>query len=336
MKNYRRKIRRVLFPTFALMMAGMLVSCDKERTASAPELSVTASKTTVTEGEPVRFYLNGHSDYLPFFSGEDGSSYDYHDIPRVYPASLNLSFSTRLEGGNQLSDILSVKYSSDFSGEYTREAVRAATWTDITDKFTIPSKIESTQTPSGTLDMSEIFSQQQEVVFLAFDYKVAPFTGSNDRTVVYIYDFAVNAVSEIGVSTVMDQSTVNWQMVRFGEGFDEDAFGPNNNATRLCLKCSPQPAAEREVYAISPAIKPASEVNMGPDTGVTLKSYVDEYPGSHEYTFDRAGEYDVTFVAVNGAVNGRKQKTVTIRVKVDPAADTEAGGETVPSEKEEW
>lgn len=324
-----------------LILAGCMgllnIGCEEDLPLDHPALKVTASTEVCTVGEEVVFYLAGEADYLLFYPGGQGGDYRYSREDRIYPATVRLSFESRLEGGNQLTDILHLKYSTDFSGEYTPEAVRAATWTDITERFTVPAVIQTETTPSGIEEVTSLFESGLPVWF-AWQYTMEAYDAvrDNERTAVYIYDFDLSAASEISEQALLQQATANWQFVYYGEGYAEDRFGPNNNATRLCLKCSPQPPAAREAWAISPAVTAVSEINLGVDHAITVKSYVQPFPGSYGYTFSEPGEYEVVFVALNTAAQGQRETVQRLRLTVVEAPDLEAGGETDGVEEEVW
>lgn len=76
-----------------------------------------------------------------------------------------LEFTTYRQYGKQ-SNTLSILISTDFSGDYTAEGIRKATWKDITSKATLSEGADNT--PSGLIDISDFAVKGP--VYLAFRY----------------------------------------------------------------------------------------------------------------------------------------------------------------------
>ena len=63
---------------------------------------------------------------------------------------MKLSFSSSVQYGTQKNNI-AVLVSSDFSGDYTMEGIRKATWKDVTGKFTLASGKEPVESGDVTI-----------------------------------------------------------------------------------------------------------------------------------------------------------------------------------------
>lgn len=333
---------RIISSLYGILPVAALLAtaCSADVAVESPQLSVATEHSRFAAGETVRFALDGEADYVLFYSGEVGNDYAYSDKDRIYPVTLETSFSSRLEGGCQLTDILSVKYSTDFSGEYTADAIAAATWADITDSFVIPTTIPSdnvTSTPSGALDLTDLAAESTPF-YVAFKYNIAAYDPDlgNERTNVYIYDFNVRASYADGYEDLVTQATAGWQFVLLGEGYAEDPYGPNSNASRLCLKCGAKPAFDREAWAVSARITPRSEVNTGTDKAVSAKVYYDAFPSSFEHAYTSCGDYVAVFEAINVTADGRKSVICKVPVSVVETSDIEGGGSIGPVEGQTW
>lgn len=87
---------------------------------------VSLEAETFKVGEPVRFHFSGNPDFIIFYSGEKGNDYAYKDTDRITDSEMTFSFSTTTTSGtagNPNPSRVPVCYSTDFSGEYTEEAV---------------------------------------------------------------------------------------------------------------------------------------------------------------------------------------------------------------------
>src|SRR5690606_6992007 len=116
--------------------------CTKENERMSPgtlkitPFKVTADALEVELGEPVHFRLEGNADTVYFWSGEFGKDYSYTGGREMLVENPTLRIRTASSYGHQES--LSILLSQDFSGEYSYEGITAATWKDMTPKFSIP------------------------------------------------------------------------------------------------------------------------------------------------------------------------------------------------------
>ena len=133
----------------SLFSAAALTSCRKEfEKVDDVDFDVHATSSVFKVGEPAVFEMSGNPDFITFYSGETGSDYAYKDTDRIIETEMTLSFTTTTSSGtvgHPNPAVVPVAWSDDFSGEYTEEAVRNATWHDITDEFTMPDNTGITQ-----------------------------------------------------------------------------------------------------------------------------------------------------------------------------------------------
>ena len=104
----------------ALCSLATVISCRKmHEETQAVNIDVSTEYQVYKIGEPVSFKIDSNADFLTFYSGEEGSKYEYHDVNRVVDAGIALSFMTSTSSGLAGSpnpSILPVSYSNDFSG----------------------------------------------------------------------------------------------------------------------------------------------------------------------------------------------------------------------------
>ena len=151
-----------------MILAMALVSCHSGfEKAVTPNLNVTTDSEVYFTDDAVVFNIDSDADFISFYSGEKGNSYEYAQKERIYEGQLYLSFSSAFQAGaqwkRQLEEdvtkrILRVFWSSDFTGEYNAEAIAAATWNELTASADFPTsraenaKLLSNTTPSGEIE----------------------------------------------------------------------------------------------------------------------------------------------------------------------------------------
>ncbi|HYH55443.1 MAG TPA: DUF5017 domain-containing protein [Anseongella sp.] len=159
-----------------LICAGLLLwsSCSKDlQVSEAPDFDVTVESPAYKVGENVLFRISGGADIISFYSGEVYNDYAYRDgrVVAVPDSGATLSFTSAVQGGSQENQ-LSVLVSSDFNGNYeSLETVKAATWTDITDRFTLGTS--ATFLASTPQDISDLM-EAGKPLYIAFKYLTRP------------------------------------------------------------------------------------------------------------------------------------------------------------------
>jgi len=88
---------------------------------------------------------------------------------------LELSFKTRMVYGTQ-DNQLAILVSTDFNGVYEKEDINAATWTDITEEFTLSSGGDDFTT-SGIKEL-EAYMEPNKPIYIAFRYTYLPDAGN--------------------------------------------------------------------------------------------------------------------------------------------------------------
>lgn len=165
------KRSKYIFYTF---IALVVASCSKKLEVAIPELSVTPVSTTVKAGETVVFTLGNEKspDNLFFFSGEPLQQYsNSYGVGKgrlaLNSSGYSFSFQSRFDYNGPPTDSvakyglqtgqLSMWASTDFNGKLDSASVKSATWTDITDKFTLPTaQHASSFTNSGVNNLTDV------------------------------------------------------------------------------------------------------------------------------------------------------------------------------------
>lgn len=334
-----------------IAMAFGAVSCHSVfEKAAVPTLEVTTDSDVYCTDGAVTFNIESNADYISFYSGELGNEYNYAKVERVYAGNLYLSFNSAFASGSQYKRqededvtrrLLRVFWSSDFSGEYTNEAINSAKWNELTHKADFPTsrsdnaKLLSNTTPSGEIDITELAAVGKPVYF-AFRYHIDAYDAeiANARSRASVFNFLINSyTSEIDVrADVATQAQMGWQLVM--SGFDDSEKKPENLSSYLWFDCDTGLPCDLECWAVSAPIQLSNEVNIGCDYAVAIKSYVDEPLKKYTYTYSKPGTYDVCFVAANVDHEGVRKETIkTLRIVV-----YDFGGATIvqPEDNGSW
>ena len=308
--------------------------CNEEETVDAPQFTATAPGGVFKVGEPVTFRFEGDPDFITFYSGEAGNAYDYRNRDRIEPAEVTLSFLENTRAGTAglpNPAYAPIFYSVDFDGDYTEEGVRRATWVDLSEYFTYPTDTGQ-DIPAGTLYIDNLFPADGSPLYLMFHYAVKQYTGKNGRTEIRIMNFRINGITDAGTTALYNHKSAGFQFV-FAESYNtyNQTQTPAVASSYLQLRTDFKPAADMEFWTVSGGLHRPADVNSGPDLGIGIKAVADPTLTSYSHTYDKPGEYTVTFVAANSKVYGRKEVVCEMKITV---VDDQGG--IVPPIPDEW
>ncbi len=318
------------FFAFAAALAA-LYACGDSFYDVAPlsDFKVSTEKDVYKAGERVTFTLSGDADFIMFYSGEEGSAYDYRDKHRLYPDEMRLSFSTAtypVEGTNPHSGRL--LWSNDFPGVYDPEWIKLSTWHDITDRivYPLPSPTYYTLYDTEDMDISDIFAAAPgEPVYFCWAFQ----TNANSTR----NRFRVDNWHIYGKNTGKDFysfAQCSFTMIE-GCGFDVDpspTYFPKVTDKYIVWDGISKSTAYKEGWAVSGPITFAEAIDAGKDSGIALKSIGDPVLREHNYYFSKPGTYEVVFEAMN--INAEKKnsaiakKTITVEAGEAPEDDATA------------
>lgn len=178
-----------------------------------------------------------HTDFLPV-TVDDSSL-----------GGRNLSFTTEGRYGTP-PDQLTVWVSTDFDGGYELGNVEAATWTEITDEFTLPTASDEV-TPSGSLDLWSLMDDDDERIYVAFKYVYNPNNASESSGInwrIKNFEIQTNAGARI-----LNQEEAQFQIVNKGP---LEAGRVSVSATQVLLRSnSSDKTSETTFWAISGPIE---------------------------------------------------------------------------------
>ena len=179
-----------------------MTSCNKDIVPNLPDptFDVTTKSSTFKAGQPVTFLFTGTAHSISFYSGETLKDYTFKGgrIVDVTGAGATMEFTSSLQTGTQTNQ-LSIMASTNFTGDYSSVAsVKAATWTDITSRFTLGTS--ATFVATGAKDISDLIVSGKPI-YIAFKYVTnsqAPTPGGNGLARQwYIQTFAIKSTTTL-------------------------------------------------------------------------------------------------------------------------------------------
>ncbi len=286
-------------------------ACKKD-TPDAPTFNVVTSKAEYNLADSVEFQMSGYADVIGFYSGEAGKEYRYRNRLESDQGKMHLNIQTQVLYGTQANN-LSLLYSTDFDNIYSVAGISKATWTDITNRFTLSTAAAGavgTAVTSADVDLSDL-PVSGKPIFFAFKWVgQASTTAALGGRTWRVPAFNLTNKTASGTSTIANVTSASWLAIDVKNTANKWTiqsttpflyFAPNSTLT------------ESEDWAVSKALFPNK---VSPDVSVNVKAYTDRMK-NYKYKFSKAGVYTVTFIAKNG-LNGNvkevvKELTVTIK-----------------------
>lgn len=304
-----------------------------------------AATTTVTEcrvGEPVVFALSGEAETVDFYSGEKFHEWKYADKDRMEYSDVFFSFRAQMQGGAQPHP-LTVKVSTDFDGTFGETNILAATWTDISGRFTLPTKPwianngpnnleryleEGRMISSGEVNLSPWYDEKSPYLYVAFFYHVDKYDSGlkNSRPGIWFTDIkASRSDGDIRIpilaQTKEEIHIVNGDKYAAGEaGSDWQGTPYEYNGTTISplrMWCVNNPPGDRDAYAVMNKLE-RKVSNFGPDKPENVKGGGTEMPEMYSYTFAEPGTYDVVLVGRSKTLTDEKEVICEFTVTVKP------------------
>lgn len=298
----------------AILSFFILYGCTKTEIDN-PEFRVSTSGNTFVVGEEVTFHMSGIAGFLWFYSGEFGNEYAYKSGRMLETESVSVEFQTRVQYGNQ-PDQLSVLISSDFSGEYTVEAMRAATWIDISDHFTYATSTDYLS--SGRSDISDLVDREQPL-YVAYRYTTRPQSVHGAQRTWTIRGFELHTTTELGEQSLMNQQSGGWTLVQDGEIIESGRSSVSTSSGIITVRGNNGSPETSNMYTESWAISKAVDLrtlNLGPDGSLPIKNMSDNMPEEFKHIYTDPGTYKAVFVAANHEINGAKEVVREIDITI--------------------
>ena len=310
---------------FILIIAiATLTGCLKvKEEVKTPDFDVSSDKTTYKLGDPTVFSFTGNPDFITFYSGEQGTKYDYKDRSTAVGIP-KLQFTSARNAGVQANS-LHLMVSTDFVGlgadsTSTAANLNAATWTDITSRATLATT--ATAVASGAIDLSD-FLATGKPVFIAFKYNAVTGSIQNKWTISALTvtntlpDGSVYTIANLNSTAITNYSVATL----FGPGWAAYKYIGGYN---WAITAGSSLVVAGAATAAAATTAPETWTFMGPlalnrvsnDVGTAIKDGISRVTSS-TYTFKTTGTFTATFVAANGNIYGAKEtvKQLTITVQ---------------------
>lgn len=323
-----------------------LTACEKSEPEDVDGFSVTTAKSSYLVGEEVVFDLvGGNADQITFYSGEGNAN--YQNLNRLKEAGINkLQFETSMQQGLLTdNDSLRVLISTNLSG-YDSASVVKANWVDITSRNTIwPTTLNTTFVKSDLIDISDFNTADK--VNIAFRvlgkkkptqpqrrWQIRNLELSNelaDGSKTFLFSapfisttspsasvFQFTGWVQVSLKNSLTQGTNVWDVAEAGINGRDSLRNKNGILIKTSYPLQFNPGGtlnndDNDDWVITTAVDLKS---TRPAFGTVIKNVITKILTQHTYKFTKAGNYQVTFIAIND-VNGNSKKIIkTINLEI--------------------
>ena len=313
-----------------LMASLPFASCYKDG-PPAVNFNVTTADSVYSIGDTVIFKISGNPDNISFYSGDSGNNYAFRNQTTKNGGSVNFSFQIRASNDSVYPAINSgafkVLVSNNFSGNYSTDSIasaansadsaliNAATWTDVTSRFAIPTSAANWAlntfyiTPS--VNISDVITNPNNPINIAFKFAAdtTHYMGSNG---ISIGSLLLSSKFPDGSGTSFNvvpggSKSSTWYVTNATNSLY--SWATSSTQIKFIPKYSP---TYTESWAISNAFYPDA---AKPDIAVPIKNITQSPLTTFAYKFQQTGLHKVYFVASNDRVSGSSQ--VVREVDVD-------------------
>ena len=330
----------IIYRALIIMSVGLLTlqGCKKEgseveETETPGEFEMvgyTVEDGVDTEGNPkkrVNFQLSGTQGlHILFYSGDIGGNYEYRDGRVQKLEELNLSFESNCSFGDQGCDldVFSIMASTDFNGGDQEADIRAATWVNITDRFTI-SPFESGTTvyhDSGSKNLADLTVEGQPLYLAARHIthnQIVDGALANVYTAFRVRNWNMTGGME-GEEPIVLSTTVGEAGFRFVEIGNFRSGRNALSANLITLRGNHGTVAANmeyldtmtECWAVAAPIT-MTDVSSEPDRPLRVKQSHQPPVKTFAFNYNGPGEYNAVFVLSKGD-GGTVTKEVTITI----------------------
>lgn len=304
----------------SMLAAFALTGCDPDAVDDVDfGVSVADCQNMVHAGKEVTFQFSGNPDYIAFYSGEEGNNYANKDRTEVELRSLSMTTAFRQqytdrEYYNQ--ELIRVYISEDFSGNYTVEDIKRATWTKISGQEEGQVKVpappgSSAVNTSSTFDLAAYATKD---FYVAFEYNAPkrqdiPTVEGGGKYIqaprIDVQSLVLNKETADGIKVAMNNTATDWGFQIVYENSEKKGTYLVNDESLLF---QPQKGKEHNdddiiVWMVSQKLDPNA---VSPDRGTALKG-TDVRLNGYTHTYSKPGEYTATFIATNANMWNAKQ-----------------------------
>ncbi len=302
---------------------------DEEPEELVPRFKVsgyTIADAVDTDGNPkkrVTFQLEGPAEVIDLYSGDIGGNFEYRDGRVQQLTGVNLSFQAQyVEGAQKQPESFAVLASTNFNGGSGQQDVEAATWIDITSRYTFTPGADGTWLPAGTVNADIVdVVEEGKPLYLALRHTTRDMSVYGTYSTFRVRNWLVTSTVEGRTPQIVRNGHFDPEDVRFYHVLT-GLWRDGRNVIRAAdltfrgnhgtLASHPNEfRAETVCWAISPAITVASIIS-GADLPVVVKTKEDDPIETVSFDYNGSGEYRATFLVSNGGAKRIVQTAVTI------------------------
>lgn len=302
-----------------LSASGLLLTACSEKEIEAPnDFSVSVAKATYKLGDSIQFNLSGNPDNITFYSGEPGSEYDKRDLFSSDEGTLTLQFNSQTRAGATLPRNITVLISTDFNGEYTEQAVKAAQWTDITSRAVLPANTASNaDVVSGEINLDDL-KVKGGPMYLAFRYVSENAAGTAQRYWNMGRMSLINKVPgnlDFEIAPSIEKGL--FQVVEFQGADNKWTINTGTAAShRLIHTANAINTEDDDDWVISRGFQVFQSFGHKKNA-VNVKSISGGTPGTFAWRYSAPGTYKATFIALNADRDVQKEVIKEVWVTIE-------------------
>lgn len=272
--------------------------------------------------EKIRFDISGNTDYITFYSGEQGYNYDniQRRIANDDSLKVYLSFVAKVESrpaNNSLKVLLSDTYSGIRGTNFEEDslAIVNGAWIDKTSECKLPTAQNGTATVN--LDVTEFMNRNTCIAF-KYEAQSSSLSGQPQWTISNLKLKLVykNGTEVIGLKAPLMGFTafdmLNGSTTPYLSSNTPGRWNVSSPQVSLLMNYTQAGTSRNLDYAIS---SPLIFNTTIPDIGIGI-SDLRERMVSYEYQYKNPGTYNVAFVGKNANIEGEKSIVKRISVTI--------------------
>lgn len=300
------KMKKILFVS---LLVGTLFSCDKQDypedwKPGSGELTIQMDKTSIKQSEFFTLQFGGYADSIMVYDGTLGHEYRYKDRTAMEGVKPKVSFTSYMQWGAQTNS-LSVLVSTDFAGDkYDATEIQAATWTNITNRFTLSTGADNTV--SGEVNLADLVKPGKQMYF-AFKYEGK--TGSTQRQWT-IKNFVIKNELPTGVvQDVVNTASAGWKQYSVANSAKVWTY----NTTQVGIEGGNATSEDNLDWVITKAL---DFTKVAPDQpSHMLKTRFENMLQMYRVGYKSPGQYKMTVIGKEnvGKETGKLEKDVTVQ-----------------------
>jgi hypothetical protein len=297
----------------------LLASCTKDFRLVAPDdFQVSTEASTYRKGEPVKFSFTGNPQFISVYTGEVGKDYAFKDGRVMDVTSLKLSVNSSVTNGTGTGspqmNMFSLMASTDFNGDYTSfSSIEAASWTDITSRLTKQEAATTTTinaaTPPEGIDLTDL-RVPGKPLYIAFKYNIREQSLYGIWRAWRFQAFTLSAITEAGTQILGNMTTTSFRVVQKNPEIISRTTATTATLTLMHsdLALYPQSAdIPTQNWIITQGFNNVNKIDFGPDLTIPIQGGTSAVEKKdYSYTFTKAGNYKVYFIASNASTSERK------------------------------